>query len=56
MLLCQILAYTIHGKILKKSYKIKNFKISGPMWNEKFELTDRLYVLYQILKTCLNIS
>ena len=41
MLLYQILAFTIHGKILKKFYKNNKFKISAPMWNDKFELPDR---------------
>ena len=41
MLLYQILAYTIHTK--KKSYKSNRFKISGPTWNEKFELSDASY-------------
>ena len=38
MLLHQILACTIHGKILKKSYKNNKFRISAPTWNEEFEL------------------
>ena len=33
----QILASTLHG-IYKKSYKSNKFKISVPIWNDKFEL------------------
>ena len=36
MLLCQILALTIQGKNVKRSYKKNKFKISDPTWNEKF--------------------
>ena len=39
----QILAFTIHGKIIKKSYKNNKFKISAPTWNEEFELPDGSY-------------
>ena len=38
MLLYQILAFTIHGKIKKKSYENNKFEISAPTWNEEFEL------------------
>ena len=48
MLLYQILAYTIHGKILKKSYKNNKFKISTPTWNEKFALLDGSYSVSDI--------
>ena len=40
MLLYQILVCDIRGKNIKKSYKNNRFKISGPTWNEKFELPD----------------
>ena len=40
MLLYQILAYTIHGKIFLKSYKNNKLKISGPTLNDKLELPD----------------
>ena len=40
MLLYQILASAIHGKILKKVIQNNKFKISAPTWNEKIELTD----------------
>ena len=36
MLLCQILAYAIHGKI-KTSYKNNKFKISAPKYVNKIE-------------------
>ena len=38
MLLYQILLFTMHGKIQKKSYKNNKFKISAAAWNEEFEL------------------
>ena len=34
----QILAFTMHGKILKKSYKNNKLKISASKWSDKFEL------------------
>ena len=43
MLLQQILAFMIHGKIQKKSYKSIKFEISAPAWNEEFELPDGSY-------------
>ena len=43
MLLYQILAYTMHGKIFKKSFKNSKFKISAPTWNDKFDLPDGSY-------------
>ena len=43
MLLYQILASTIYGKILKMSYKNNKFKISAPKWNEEFEFSDGSY-------------
>ena len=33
MLLYQVLAFVIHGKKLKKSYKYNRFKISAPTLN-----------------------
>ena len=46
MLLSQISAYTIHGKIQKV---IKNkFKISTSMWNETFNLPDGSYSVSHI--------
>ena len=43
MLLCQILAFAIHRKIYKKSYKNNKFEISAPTWNEEFQLPDGSY-------------
>ena len=43
MSLYQILTYTTHGKIQKKSYENNKFKISVPTRNEKFELPGRPY-------------
>ena len=43
MSLYQILTYTAHGKIQKKSYANYKFKISVPTWNEKFKLRGRPY-------------
>ena len=40
MLLHQILAYTIHEKIQKTSYKRNKLKISASKWNETFDLHD----------------
>ena len=37
---------------IKESYKNNKFKISAPTWNESFPGR----ILYQILKTILNIS
>ena len=48
MLLYETLAFTIHGKIKKKSYKNNKSKISAPTWNEEFELPDGSDILYQI--------
>ena len=47
MLLCQIFAYNKHEKY-KKSYKSSKLTISGPTWNEKCELSVRLYCLSDI--------
>ena len=41
MLLYQILASIIHGKIKKNSCKNKKFKISNPFSNKKIELSDQ---------------
>ena len=38
-----ILAYTIHGKIQRKSYKNKKYKISALTWNKKLELLEGWY-------------
>ena len=43
MLLYQILAFAIHRKIYKKSYKNNKFEISAPTWNEEFQLLDGSY-------------
>ena len=42
-MLYQILAFTIHGKKIKKSNKNKKYKISAPTQNEEFELPERIY-------------
>ena len=44
----QILVFTIHGKIFKKSYKNNKFKISVPTRNEDFELPDESYSVSDI--------
>ena len=51
MLLYQILLCTIHGKIIKKSYKNSTFRISAPNWNEKFELPDGSYYV-SVIQDC----
>ena len=43
--LYQILAFTIHGKIL---YSNNKFRISALSWNEKFELPDGSYSISDI--------
>ena len=48
MLLYQTLAFTMHGKNMKKSYKNDKFKIWAPTWNEKFELPDGSYSVSDI--------
>ena len=40
MLFDLILAFIIHGKNIKNSYKKKKFKISAPTWNDDFEFPD----------------
>ena len=48
MLLFQTFAFTIHGKIFKKSYKNNKFKISALTWNGEFELPDGSYSVSDI--------
>ena len=48
ILLYQASAFSIHGKIKKKSFKNNKFKISAPTWNEEFELPDRSYSVSDI--------
>ena len=48
MLLNQISASTIHGKILKKSYKNNKPKLLAPTWNKEFELLDWSYSISAI--------
>ena len=40
MLFDLILAFIIHGKNIKNSYKKNKFKISAPTWNDDFEFPD----------------
>ena len=40
ILLYKIIVYSITRKIWTKSCENNKFKISGPTWNEKFELPD----------------
>ena len=44
----QTLAFTIHEKKIKRSYKNNKFKISAPAWNEEFELPDESYSVSDI--------
>ena len=48
MFLYQTLAFTIHGKKIKKLYKNSKFKISVLTWNEEFELPDGSYSILDI--------
>ena len=48
MLLYDSLVCTIHRKIEIKSYKNNKFKVSAPMWNEKFKLPDGSYSVSDI--------
>ena len=48
MLLYQTLAFTMYGKIFKKSYKKNKLKISAPLWNEEFRLPGRSYYVSDI--------
>ena len=43
-----VLAYTIHGKIWKKSCKNNKFKISAPTSDKRFELPHRSYSVSDI--------
>ena len=47
-LLYGILAFTIHGKKIKKSFQNNKFTISAPTWNKEFELPDGSYIRYPI--------
>ena len=40
ILLYQNLAFSVHGKKMKKSYKNNKYKISVLTWNEEFELPE----------------
>ena len=40
MLFDLILAFIIHGKNIKNSYKKNKFKITAPTWNDDFEFPD----------------
>ena len=51
MLLYQILAFTIHGKIQKNVYKNDKVKTSAPTWNEEFELPNGSYSVSDIYST-----
>ena len=48
ILLYQNLVFTIHGRILKKSYNNNKFKISAPARNEEFELPNESYSISDI--------
>ena len=48
MLFYQTLPSTIHGKILKNSYKNNKFKIFAATRNERFQLTDGSYYVLDI--------
>ena len=54
MLICEILAYIIHGKI-EKSQKNNKFKISAPTGNETFKLSDGSYSVSDIQDYFANI-
>ena len=47
-LLYGTLAFTVHGKKVKKSYQNNKFTISAPTWNKKFELPDGSYPISDI--------
>ena len=55
MLYYQILAFTIHEKNFKKSYKNSNFETWAPIWNEEFELPDGSYSVPDIQDDFENI-
>ena len=44
----QKLAFTIHEKNIKKSYKNNRLKIPVPTWNKKFDLHDGLFSVSDI--------
>ena len=48
ILLYQIVAFSIHRKILEKSYKNSKFEISAPISNEGFKLPDGSYFVSDI--------
>ena len=48
MLPWQTLAFTIHGKNIKRSHKNNKLKISPPARNEEFELPDGSYSISNI--------
>ena len=48
MLLCQIVALTIQGKNIKRSYKKNKFQISDPTWKEKLNNLNRSYSVSDI--------
>ena len=43
-----ILVYTVLGKIYEKSHKNNKFKLSSPIWTDKFELPDGSYSMPHI--------
>ena len=44
----QKLPFTMHEKIIKKSYKNNRLKIPVPTWNKKFDLHDGSYSVSDI--------
>lgn len=48
MLLCHIVAFTTHGKMLKAPNKNYKFRALTKTWNDKFELRDRSYSVSHI--------
>ena len=48
MLFYQVLAFALHGKIYKKSYKNNKFQITATTWNEEFELPGGSYSISNI--------
>ena len=48
MLLYQVLAFALHGKIYKKSCKNNKFQVSATTWNEEFELRGGSYSVSDI--------
>ena len=47
-MLYQILAFAIHGKNIKKTYKHNKFQRSAWKWNEEFELSDGSYSILDV--------